>query len=254
MFNEEQSDILIVGASRASHHYDCQVFIDSLGMTCNNVGVDGMPVYDAYLNVIRALENGKVKIVLFDLSAAQLGDEWIDNRLNYLQPYYWQNDSVKTIVNELSQYGHATPYLFCSSFLQYYSQGSIIFDFIAPRYLTSKHGYSPLQSAKTKFSINRTPDDSFQCSERAKRYLERLCTLCKENQVKLYLITSPMLSRQSSLCEFLTQFSKDNDVDFLDYSNLGECVDNVSLWYDAGHLSQEGAEAFSKVLVSYLKR
>src|SRR5207249_457135 len=37
-------DILIYGSSRATHHYDPQIFKDTFGLSCFNCGKDGMDV------------------------------------------------------------------------------------------------------------------------------------------------------------------------------------------------------------------
>ena len=39
--DEMRDDILIMGSSRASHHYVPKIIEDSLGMSCYNCGVDG---------------------------------------------------------------------------------------------------------------------------------------------------------------------------------------------------------------------
>ena len=50
-FEKVNSDILIIGSSRAEHHYDSQIFEDSLNMSCYNSGEGGKFIfyYDAVL-------------------------------------------------------------------------------------------------------------------------------------------------------------------------------------------------------------
>ena len=48
VMKEAKEDILIMGSSRAAHHYVPQIIEDSLGMTCYNAGSDGECIYYHY--------------------------------------------------------------------------------------------------------------------------------------------------------------------------------------------------------------
>ena len=41
ILNNSNEDVLIFGSSRAIHHYNPQVLLDSIGMSCYNCGQDG---------------------------------------------------------------------------------------------------------------------------------------------------------------------------------------------------------------------
>ena len=45
IFNDVKSDVVILGSSRAIHHYDPKIFSDTLGMSCYNCGEDGMGIF-----------------------------------------------------------------------------------------------------------------------------------------------------------------------------------------------------------------
>ena len=46
--NDLNADVLVMGSSRASHHYVAQLIADSLGMTCFNGGQDGNGIVMQY--------------------------------------------------------------------------------------------------------------------------------------------------------------------------------------------------------------
>lgn len=45
---ESQDELMILGSSRAAHHYVPQIFEDSLGLSSYNAGSDGMCIYYHY--------------------------------------------------------------------------------------------------------------------------------------------------------------------------------------------------------------
>lgn len=253
IFNKEQSDILILGASRASHHYNPQIFIDSLGKTCFNAGQDGQPIYNQYLNLLRSLENGHVETVFLDLSPAQVTDEWIEERMEPLVPYYWKNDSVKAVVKHVSVRGSYTDLLYLSSFIQYNSQAHVLLEYLHPRYNTQKHGYVPLPYTGKEFKYRKGGGEGFKINEKAEDYLLRIDKVCKEKDIDLYIVASPSLNPFTSFVSYMRSFCKMNQIHFLDYSSKSEYIDNMLLWKDASHMNCKGADLFTEELLELLK-
>ena len=82
------TDVLVFGASNASHHYVPSVFRDSLGMSFFNLGRDGMDILYG-----KAIFNGIVrrycpKIIIINLSPTELSTDLSYDRLSPLLPYY----------------------------------------------------------------------------------------------------------------------------------------------------------------------
>ncbi len=90
------------------------------------------------------------------------------------------------------------------------------------------------------------------------KYLNRIKDLCKEKQVKLILVTTPLykeyLSRvpkniKDEYDRLRTKFTKEG-VLILDYSNA---FSEDSDFFDCNHLNKNGAEKFTKLIAEKLK-
>ena len=68
VLNETKDDIIILGSSRASHHYVPSIIIDSLGMTCYNAGSEGMCIFYHYAMLAGMINRGHCpKMVIYDV-------------------------------------------------------------------------------------------------------------------------------------------------------------------------------------------
>ena len=65
---ESHEDIIIMGSSRASHHYVPQIFEDSLGLSCFNAGQDGNGIILQYGRWKMIRERYTPKMVIYDVT------------------------------------------------------------------------------------------------------------------------------------------------------------------------------------------
>ena len=70
IFNEVKSDVIILGSSRAIHHYDPQIISDSLSMSCYNCGEDGNGIILSYGRLMMVKERHQPKIIIQDVSTS----------------------------------------------------------------------------------------------------------------------------------------------------------------------------------------
>ena len=68
LFNACKDDILILGSSRANHHYVPSVITDSLGLTCYNAGEQGCGIIPAYVRYRVVCARKKPKLVLYEVT------------------------------------------------------------------------------------------------------------------------------------------------------------------------------------------
>jgi hypothetical protein len=243
--NEEQSDILILGASRAKFHYNAQQIIDSLGKTCYNAGHDGQPIYNAYLNLLRSAEIGPVETVILDLTPQMMGDDWVNNRYETLIPFYWKNDTAHAIVNDVV--GPLSNLVYSSSLVQYNSKFDLVIDWLrAPSSSVPNHGYTPL--AHKSFVPEPGKPSEYTLCEKGWKYVNRIVDFCKQRHIRLIISISPMIQSMSDFSELMANYCRQKDVDFVDYSTwIG--YDDLTLWKDNGHLASKGADLFTAKLI-----
>ena len=99
--NEDSAEILIIGASRAMFCYKPSIIRDSLGMSVYDAGLDGVGVIGQYLSVKNALQNGRLKVVIFDLGDFQMSYKWNQDKISAYYPFYWVDKNVKELVDRI---------------------------------------------------------------------------------------------------------------------------------------------------------
>jgi hypothetical protein len=243
--NEEQSDILILGASRAKFHYNAQQIIDSLGKTCYNAGQDGQPIYNAYLNLLRSAKIGTVETVILDLAPFMMDEDWISNRYEALVPFYWKNDTAHAIVNDVA--GSASNLRYLSSLIQYNSKFDLVIRWlILPSSSVSYHGYTPL--AHKFFVPEPNKPSEYKYCEKGWKYVDRIVNFCKQHNIRLIVSISPSIQSMNDFSKLMVNYCREKDVDFVDYSSLIG-YDDLTLWKDNSHLASKGADLFTAKLV-----
>jgi hypothetical protein len=245
--------VLVLGASRAQAHYNTVMLEDSLDMTCYNAGVAGRPIYDSYLSLLKAIENGGVKIVLLDLMPSQFSEEWMDERYVALNPFYWSNNSVREVVDCISGSPLKNSLSYYSSLIQYSGQGAIFNAYFYPSKTKNDKGYvpHPYLDRPIKFTRNKVP--SPKMSKFAEKYLQLISKTCQSNNIQLYLCISPSLHNVDDFISYVSAFTELQYGEFLNLAYMEDITSDLYLWNDSGHLNSKGADLFTIKLVKLLK-
>lgn len=88
--NRSTDDIIILGSSRATHHYVPQIIEDSLGVSCYNCGEEGNGIVLAYGRYKMLTGRYKSRLIIYEVTP---GYDYGTNEpntkyLGYLRPYY----------------------------------------------------------------------------------------------------------------------------------------------------------------------
>lgn len=247
--NKTPAEIVILGASRASHHYVSQLIEDSLNVSVYNYGAAGRSIMYQYLCLINAINNGGLKTVVLDLSEAQLGDDWIYNRISDLYPYYWINDTVKNIVNEVKSRDMSA--ILLSSLIQYNSQ---YLNFIAPMprskgYIALPYSGNPIDTTCLRPIINSSNSKN-DINTIAVFYLKKHKLLCKKNNIKFVVCLSPTFDVSDEGVSNLIKLCKSMNIECWNYTHL---VDNLYFYSDNAHLNDKGAHHFTQEIIKKLR-
>lgn len=251
--NTHQTDILIIGASRAVHHYDPSMIEHGTGLSCYNAGYDGTGIIHNYLCLVKALQNGPVRTVILDISSSQLGKEWNIDRLSQVFPYYWSNDSVKHLVDEtlpLSQ----RMFMF-SSLVQYNSN---LYDIIRSSITKSeaKKGYLPLpasQQIPKQLFREHIDTTTFKPYPKAEEMYFRIMALCRAHGARLIVSYSPSLSNDTSFIRYLQNTTSSHNVVFWN-DGMMKSVKKREYFKDATHLNVTGATIYTDTVVKRLMK
>ncbi len=252
-------EVLIFGSSRAAHHYNPQIFKDSLGLSCYNVGRNATNILYHYAILKATLNRYIPKIIVLDINV----EEFIFNqnsydRLSSLLPYYKEHPEIKEIVLLRS------PFEKVKLFSNIYPFNSMIFSAI---YRTEKFnsgkdqnisGYEPIYSIKWNEKIQNYPYIKNSYKDNIKiKYLDKFIKTCKNNNIKLFIVVSPYFytfPQTDTSIEYAKKKTISNGIGFMSFLSDSTFINRPSLFKDPLHLNNEGATIFSKKIVSLLKK
>ena len=253
---ESEDEIVILGSSRAAHHYVPQIFEDSLGMTCFNAGSDGMCIYYHYAILSSYIyRNAIPKLVVLDIQDMDVGKSdgatfTFEAALDRLSPHYKDNSSIMSMFESL----HWTEYIKLNS--KTYRYNSKLVQLI-------KCNFIPYPENKGYEAVNgKLPDDIDFCNTPRKnveleyekeKYLIKLLSLCKSNNIPLVMIYSPIFyNSQSNAKEKIIEISVKYNVPYWDYSNNPLFLDRNN-FRDIDHLNNETAYRWSSFIANKIK-
>lgn len=253
---EKQYDVLILGSSRAHHHYVSQVLEDTLSMTCFNAGEDGNGIILMYgiYNMIR--ERYLPKYIIYDVEPAFDIYKYDKdaNRTRYLalQKPYYKNAGVASIFKDISM---PEFYKVHSGLYRYNSEiFPLAVDYLMGRPMAIK-GYEPMYGKMTQ-EPNREnfKDSKFEVDSVKLAYFEKLVGLTAKDGVNLIVVASPKYGATSS-SNLLPIFDicRKNGVSFYDFYCDSSFINHKDYFKEPMHLNEEGAERFSRRFANELK-
>lgn len=245
------SDVLVMGSSRANHHYNPDILADGLGVTVYNLGIDGSGAIlaDGLYRMIS--ERYCPKYIVYELTPSfdfyhYSGDANNTRYLSQLKPYYKER-SISGVFDDIDRFErlklNSGLYRYNTTFLnliRFYLQGG-----------ETGNGYSPLTGTMKTFVEKKTIEDSTIDSLKIK-YLEQFISDCKRNGTQLFFVISPMYGAESSseynpgieICE------KNGYVVFDHFCDMQE----MKYFNDSYHLNSLGSDAFSKQIAEEIKQ
>lgn len=252
-------EIVILGASRAAHHYIPQIIEDSLGVKCFNYGCDGQNIYNQYaiLNFLLNNTKKKPKMVILELASIDILDSpsWNTEKLSVLHSYYSLDDSLKSVVNlqgKESQYALETSNL--------YSFNSNIHNLLKPVIGISdggvyEDGFAPLYKKWDK-RIEPKHEDSGEIDIKKVVYLNRFIERCQRDSIQLIAFNSPNYVNLTGECKWkpvVYNITKDNNILFFDFEQEPKYLINRNLFNEPFHLNVEGATLYTNDVIQIIR-
>jgi len=252
---QTQEDVLILGSSRAAHHYNPEILDRSLAMKCYNGGRDGqgMIYYEAILDL--ALERHIPRLVILDVNNRDLdNDPEKKDNLSCLLPYLSTSNSVDRFLLKKSSFE------LLKASMQTYRYNGQLFS-IAQHTLFSKFstpdiaGYRPLTGSMKTGSLPKKARavQKEEMDAENIRSLENIILNCRKNNIRLFVFISPRYSLDptTTTVKKVREICKLRDIDFSDYTNKREFA-HWQYFADASHLNDRGANLYSKTVALHI--
>jgi hypothetical protein len=255
----QNPEILILGSSRAKHHFDPDIISKALGMSAYNAGINGQDfLYAAMLLDVRKKTNTPPKIILFHIDRRSVGENEDERTKAKVFSYYLErSDVVRQILAET--FDDRLKYLS----LSYRANGKAlpILSNLKPR-PESQNGYVGLKGLmNVPIADDRPTPPPWKLKL---QLLDQIAQSCRSNGTKLFFVNSPRfivddIERKehevwrAQITEILKPYS---EIEFLELNSFSrpETFQRAELYRDSDHLNANGAEIFSRGLADELKR
>lgn len=244
---ESNEDVIIMGSSRASHHYVPRIFEDSLELTCFNAGQDGNGIILQYGRWKMISARYTPKIIIYDVNPAF--DLCRNDNMAYvdrLKPFC-SDDEVKAYVAGIFPMEKIK--LFSQMYRYNYKFIEMMFDCLKSGN-DKEMGYIPLYGEIRKEIVDkeRPAKTTFIIEDSVKvGYLEQLAIECKEKGTKLIFVASPAFRGGGySIATFnsVRKIAEKHNTPFFYYYE-SDYSENPTLFKDSQHLNDEGAREFT---------
>lgn len=244
-------DLLIMGSSRAFHHYIPEVLEKELNISVYNSGFKGTSIYYQYILLANLLKNHKPKYILLET-----GEE----HLNKFENGAFSIDDIKRIMYFKGRIPN-TEYIYSKlpySFL--YNLNSVKYNNEAlslAKGLFKKDSTKGFEALSGNLPIQepyRSIDkDNVEDTEKLE-ILNDFCELCNKENIKLILVNSPRyLLFKKGYYNSIMDIAVKQNIDFIDYQN--DSISRTVSWFrDVDHLNKTGALEYSKIVSKRLKK
>ena len=251
--NQTNEELLVFGSSRAAHHYNPKILMDSLGVTCNNCGEDGNGIILNYGRFLMMLERYRPKIIIYDVAISfDLLTNDNHKYIGKLKPYY-ERDGIKQVfltVDHTEQWKMMSQlYRFNSNFL------TIIADRFHPIRSMGFQGFSPLEGQIDKMKVRQIDEKpkAYQFDSLKINFLNKF--IDKAENIKLVFVESPLWYETDTLqLAPIRGICMRRNIPLVDFSNNPKYVGNNYFFKDGTHLNACGADEFTKDLIIELKK
>lgn len=256
--NDVNTPVVIVGSSRAAHHYVTEMIEDSLHMPAYNVARDGcfFSYNSCVINSI--LDRYTPELIIWENGTDYLYDD-ISDPLESVYPYYDSNLWVNKTIKEERPF---TEYARLNS--RIYQYNSIVHRVLSRCFGRNSFvdetikGYQPLKPKTLKKALGLSPENisskvlSDTKVERFRRTLER----AKEQGVRLIVVDSPMFKKRDKnnlSAVQMKEICQQYKVTFIDNSQLTYFLEHPELFNDATHMNDDGAKIYTELFLRQIK-
>ena len=252
VINNSTDDVLIMGSSRALHHYNSRILEDSLGLSVYNMGVDANGMILASGISELTFRRHEPKLIIFEMTPAYdfvtRGNVDQSKFLHYLKPYY-DDPKIRSLVNEVD----VLEGLKMNSSL--YRLNSSIVEFLEGIYTDKKlpdRGFMPSEK-KLKHEPPISPSEHNSVDSVKVNLLNSFLGQLKARGIPIVFTISPVYCNRSEDYNTMKKYLEERGYTVLDYLEDPAFVGNKRYFSDGTHLNSLGADTLTSIVAGRLK-
>ncbi len=252
------SNTIILGSSRAAHHYVSPVISRILNTTCYNAGKDKQRLIYCQAMLEMLYRRYSPRLIILDLNptAFEKNENGLDE-LSVLLPYYSSHPEIRSIVDRRNRFEWVKTFsdLYCYNSLPL----KILFNNLSyQRDANDTSGYVPLMIHKE--IIPEKPGSlpaSYPIDSSIVNCFKAIVKMTKDHASRLIVVVSPiyyLLPANLKTMEIAKSVCENENINFMDYSQLrGFLTHGQEKFLDMGHLNDSSAYLFSEIFARDLK-
>lgn len=245
-------DILILGSSRASHHYDSSLIGDSLGLDVFNAGFNGLGTTISY-GILQGVGQRKYpKYIICEITPDyDLYGKQAPEGLNKFYPYIY----IKGIQDLIDDFDKTEFYKLNSNSYKLNSSLFSLSNNLILRRQRFENGYEPLYGKLSAYkSIEWKSEPSRPINLLKKKYLKKLIDEAKFNKCEIVFTISPVYGGADiSLFKDELSILDEYGVKVMNHLNDTCFINRPEYFQDTKHLNKEGAREYSIIIQNEIK-
>lgn len=235
-------DVVILGSSRANNHFVSQMF-EEKGLKTFNYGMSGAHLFEASLLLkLMAERNYKIKKVILEADLGLANEKESEGIAAKFLPYIHHSEIIKKHFLNQENFNE----LYYIPFYRYVNFDALIgfremYNTATddPTNILDHLGYHPLGHKPGNMK-----NDIRALKPIRNKYYEEIKQICEENHYNLITVMTPMCSNVKGL----DYFEKANKI-YPQIYNLENVVQGDRYFSSCGHLNNEGARMFTKIVI-----
>jgi hypothetical protein len=239
-------DVIFMGTSRANNHFVTKVFEDK-GYKAFNYGMSGAHLFETSLLLKLMVANKyEIKNLVLEADLSICNEKRDEGTTARFMPYIHKNEIIKKHYENEADFNQ----IYYFPFYRYIKFDNKIgfkelYDVASNKPTNSLHnkGYYPLLSNRKGSMKN----DISTLKAVKNKYYEEIKGICKNNNIKLTVVMTPMCENTKGL----DYFDKVHQL-YPEIHNFENVVADDKYFSSCGHLNDEGAILYSKEIFQYL--
>jgi len=242
----KEYDVVILGSSRANNHFVTQMF-EEKGFKTFNFGMPGSKLYESDLVLKLLLEKkNKIKNVIIDTDITLKSEKKSEGTFLKFLPFLYSSPVIKKHLENEDDF-NCLYYIPFYRYLKYETKIGFRQMFFYALNKKTKDVENGGYEAKL---INEELHPEYLLSDPQKnRYYEEIRRICKENNINLIAVMTPMCSKLFGK----DYFQKVNEL-YPEIHNYENKINDDKYFSSCGHMNDEGARLFTaKIIEDFFK-
>ena len=239
----EKYDVVFMGTSRANNHFVTKIF-ENKGYKAFNYGISGSHLFETSLLLkLMIANNYEIENLVLEADLSICNEKRDEGTTARFMPYIHGNEIIKKHYENESDF-YQIYYLPFYRYIKFDNKIGFreVYDVAAkkPTNTLQNKGYYPLISHKK----GNMKNDISSLKVIRNKYYEEIKQICKQNNIKLTVVMTPMCANTKGL----NYFDKVQQL-YPEIHNFENVVTDDAYFASCGHLNDEGAKMYTNYLL-----